>query len=357
MGLFMLAATKVCAPELTANNRAEVTAVGIGSAGITIVSLLSRKTVLVDRFAYVSCDDEDFSTVESKDTVHIDSPVDQKLTPALVRGLALGSHPKIREAVGRSEVVFVVAGLGGATGSGLAPVVASIARECGATAVGIAVMPFEFEKKNKFYAGVSLRRLRAAAQGVVVIDNETLLRSSPEDTTLADVYDTANKAAVKALGSLLSRAAEGSRPVGLNKLLGAVLQGGYSLLGVSSSGSVDKAEDALAGAIVSLGKLGDPKEATRAVVSMNGDSTLSAPEVGLVVDRVGSAAGNDKMEVEYGVDYSGSAQLQVSLLASGFASTKYDDYDPIATVLGDRVLDDEMDCALPEGLEALQCCD
>jgi len=357
MGLFMLDATNPGALELTVNNRADVTAIGVGSAGIKIVSLLSRKTILVDRFAYVSCDDGDFSTVEPKDTIHIETPVDQKLTPAIVRGLALRFHSRIREAMSGSQVVFVVAGLGGATGSGLAPVVASMARECGATAVGIAVMPFDFEKKTKFYAGVSLRRLRAATRGIVVIDNETLLRSSPEDTTLADVYDTANKAAVKALGSLLSRAAEGSRPVGLNKFLGAVLRDGYSLLGVSSSDSEEKAEDALASAVVSLGKLGDPKDATNALVSMNCDSTLTAPEVGLVVDRVGSATGNPGLDVEYGVDYSGTAQLQVSLLASGFGSTKYDDYDPIAMVLGDRILDDEMDCALPEGLDALQCCD
>jgi cell division GTPase FtsZ len=218
-------------------------------------------------------------------------------------------------------------------------------------------MPFDFEKKAKFYAGVSLRRLRAATRGVVVVDNDTLLRSSPEDTTLADLYDIANKAAVKALGSLLAKSTQGSKPVGLNKLLGTILQDGYSLLGVSSSASTEKAEDALAGAVVSLGKLGDPKEATRAVVSLNGDSTLTAPEVGLAVERLGSATGNKGLDAEYGVDYTGSAQLQVSLLASGFSSTKYDDYDPLAQVLGDRVLDDEMDFALPEGLEVLQSCD
>jgi cell division protein FtsZ len=357
MGLFILAATKVCAPELFVDFRGEITAVGIGSAGIKIVSLLSRKSLLVDRFVYVSCDEGDFSTVETKDTILVESPVEQKLTPPMVRGLALGSVPTIRAAVSGSKVVFVVAGLGGATGSGLAPMVASLAQECGATTVGVAVMPFEFEKKLKFYAGVSLRRLRAASKGVVVIDNDTLMRSSPEDSTLANLYDSANKAAVKALGSLLSKSSEGSRPVGLNKLLGAVLQDGYSLLGVSSSGAADKAEDALAGAVVSLSKLAEAKEANRAVVSLDGDSTLSAREVGLAVDRLGSMMDNKNIDVEYGVDYSGTSQLQVSLLASGFRSTKYDDYDPLAKILGDRVLDDEMDAALAEGLEALQPCD
>ena len=336
-------------------NRGEVTVFGIGSAGIKIVSLLSRKSLLVDRYVYISCDDGDFSTVEQKDTLLIESPVDQKLTPALARGLALGSVSRMKDAIGRSKVVFVVAGLGGATGSGLAPLVASLAGECGATPVGIAVMPFEFEKKMKFYAGVSLRRLRASSRGVVVIDNDTLMRSSPDDSTLSNLYDSANKAAVKALGSLLSTATP--RPLGLNKLLGTVLQDGYTLLGVSSSGTEDKAEDALAGAVVSLGRLAEAKEATRAVVSLNGDSTLPAGEVGLAADRLGSQIDNGEVDVEYSVDHSGSAQLQVSLLASGFRSTKYDGYDPLAQVLGDRVLDDEMDAALPAGLEALQPCD
>ena len=355
--MFILYVTMVCAPELIVNNRGSVVAVGVGSAGTKVVSLLSRKSVLVDRFAYVSCDDGDFSTVNQKDTVLVESPVDQKLTPAMVRGLALGSRANIMKAIAGAKVVFVVAGLGGATGSGLAPLVASVAQESGAVTVGVAIMPFEFEKKTKFYAGVSLRRLRASSKGVVVVDNETLLRSSPEDTTLADLYDTANKAVVKALGSLLLQPNEGSKPLGLNKLLGTVIQDGYALLSVASSGSAEKAEDALAGAVVSLGKLANPKETTRAVVSLNGDSSLSAPDVGLVVDRLGSATGSQAVDVEYGVDYTGSAQLQVSVLASGFSSTKYDDYDPLAKVLGERVLDDEMDFALPEGLEALQPCD
>jgi cell division protein FtsZ len=341
---------------LAVNNH-RVTAVGIGSAGTKIVSLLSRKSLLIDRYVYVSCDENDFSTVDPKDTILVESPIDQKLSPAMVRGLALNSASSIRKALAGSEVVFVLAGLGGATGSGLAPMVASMARECGSTAVGVAVMPFEFEKKMKFYAGVSLRRLRSASEGVVVVDNDTLLRSSPEDSTLADLYDTANKAVVKALGSLLSGPAADSKSLGMNKLLGTVIQDGYCLLGVSSSGAADKAEDALAGAVVSLGKLAEAKEASRAVVSMNADESLSAQEVGMAVGRLGSTMDSQELDVEYAVDSSGSSQLQVSLLASGFRSTKYDDYDPLARILGDKVIDDEMDTALPEGLEALQPCD
>jgi cell division protein FtsZ len=306
---------------------------------------------------YVSCDRDDLNNAGTGEKILIESPVDQKLTPPMVRGLALGSHSKIRDAVEGSNVVFVVAGLGGATGSGLSPLVAAIARDTGATAVGVAVMPFEYETRLKFYAGTSLKRLRTASRGVIVIDNDTLMRSSPEDSTLTSLYDSANGEAVNALGSLLSKSSETSVSVGLNKLLGTVLQDGYSLLGVSSSGSIDKAEEALAGAVLSISKLAEAKEVSRAVVMLRGDASLSAQEVGVVVKRLGSMISNQTVDVEYGVNYSGRPQLQVSLLASGFTSTKYDEYDPLGGILAGRTIDDEMDSALLLGLESLQSCD
>lgn len=341
---------------MSAERPTQVTAVAIGSAGSRIVSLLSKYSLLVDKFVYVSCDSADFAGVDS-DKILIDSPVDQKLTPSMARGLAMKARSKIGEAVSGSKVVFVVAGLGGATGSGIAPYVAAISQEYGATTVGVAVMPFEFEKKLMFYAGVALRRLRKESRGVVVIDNDTLMRSSPDDFTIPSLYESANKEAVRSLSSLLSTPGEDAVPVGLNKLLGTVVREGYSLLGVSTSSAVDKAEDALAGAVVSLGKLAETKSATHAVVILSGDSTLSGQEVGMAVNRLGSMMSNQNVDVEYCVGSYASSQLQISLLAAGFTATKYDDYDPLDRILRGRSIDDEMDSSIPEGLEALQACD
>lgn len=338
-------------------NPGDVLAVGIGTAGTRIVSLLSKESVLVDRFAYISCDRGDFEVAGEGARILVQGPVDQKLSPAMVRGLAGQSRAAIRTAIEGAEVVFVVAGLGGATGTGLSPLVAEVAQECGATTVGVAVMPFEFEKKLKFYAGVSLRRLRAAARGVIVVDNDILLRSSPDGFTLTDFYSSANGEAVKALGSLLSRASDAAVPVGLNKVLGTVLREGYSLLGMSTSASFDKAEEALAGAVVSISKMAEARDADRAIVVLTGDKTVAANDVGVAVKRLGSMIDNQAVDVEYCVSYAGASQLQVSLLASGFKSTKYDDYDPLGKVLGDRSLDESMDCCLPTGLESIPSCE
>jgi len=338
-------------------NSVEITAVGLGSAGTKIVSHLSKESLLVDRFVYVSCDSADLANIDNGEKILIESPVERLLTPAIVRGLALESHSRIRAALSGSRVVFVVAGLGRATGSGLAPFVSMISNECGATTVGVAVMPFDFEKKMMFNAGVTLRRLRAVAKGVIVVDNDTLMKSFPGDSTLVGLYEAANREAVKAFGALLSKPSGISVPLGLNKLLGIIIQDGYALLGMSSSDSSDKTEEALAGAVVSIGKLAEMGEASKAVVVLRGDKSLSASEVGVAVKRLGSMLNSKDVDVDYSVSYSGTRQLQVSLLASGFKSTKYDDYDPLEKILRGKVIDSDPDCVVTAGLEILPSCE
>src|SRR5208283_5282869 len=120
----------------------QVLALGIGSAGARIVSALSKETTLVDRFAYLSCDPADLELVDGGEKLLIECPIDQKLTPAMVRGLSIPYQAEMRRLVEGAKVVFIVAGLGRATGSGLAPVVAELARKAGADTVSIAVMPF-----------------------------------------------------------------------------------------------------------------------------------------------------------------------------------------------------------------------
>lgn len=329
-------------------------ALGIGSAGARIVSALSKETTLVDRFAYLSCDPADLESVEGGQKVLIEGPIDQKLSPAMVRGLSIPYQPEIRRMVEGAKVVFIVAGLGRATGSGLAPIVAELAKESGADTVSIAVMPFGFEEKLRFYAGLALRRLRSVSRGVVVVDNDTLLKST-SDATLKEIYDLANSEAVTALGSLLSRQSDDSIPVGLNKVLGTVFEDGYSFLSSASSGSVDKTEEALSRAVIGISRRAETKEANHAVVVLTGDSALRAGETATAVKRLGSMFGNGAIDVEYSVSYRGGSQLQVSVLASGFKATRYDEYDPLASLR--TVMDDSMEYSLPSGLESIPSCE
>lgn len=330
----------------------QVLAVGIGSAGARIVSALSRETTLVDRFAYVTCDGSDVETLDGEKVV-IDCPIDQKLTPPMVRGLSIPHQKEIADLVAGAKVVFIVSGLGRATGSGLAPIVSQLARESGAETVAIAVMPFGFEEKLRFYAGLALKQLRRTSRGVVVVDNDALLRTSG-DATVRELYETANGEAVKALGTLLAKQSESSIALGLNKVLGTVIQDGYSFLTSASSGSFDKTEEALSRAIIGISKRAETKDANHAIVMLRGDSGVSAAETATAVKRLSSMFGNDALDIEYSVSYRGGSQLQVSVLASGFKATRYDEYDPLASL---DSIDDGMDYCLVSGLDPIAPCE
>ncbi len=337
----------------------DIVALGIGSAGIRIVSALSGETTLVNRFAYVTCDPADLEAAGEGEQLLIETPMVQKPSPSMVRGFAMRHHDEMRRLVKDAKVVFVVAGLGRATGSGLAPIAAGFAREAGADTVSIAVMPFDFEERLRFYAGLALKKLRSVSTGVVVVDNGSLFNIGSE-ATLKELHQIANKEAVKALGLLLAKQSQDSIPVGLNKVLGTVSQDGYSFLTCASSGSNDKAEEALSRAIIGIGKKAHMNDASHAVVVLNGDSSLSASETATAVKRLGSMFGNPSLDVEYAVSYrgSGGSQLQVSVLASGFRETKYDTYDPIDSILGPGSnIDDSLDCSMVEGLEPIAPCD
>ena len=332
----------------------QVLALAVGSAGARIVSALRKETTLVDRFAYITCDEADLEATEAGEKILIECPIDQKLTPPIVRGLSISYRQQMRELVDGAKIVFIVAGLGRATGSGLAPVVAELAKEQGADTVAVAVMPFAFEEKLRFYSGLALRRLRRVSRGVVVVDNDALLNTTA-DATLRDVYELANGEAVKALASLLAKQSEQSIPVGLNKVLGTVFQDGYSFLSSASSGSVDKTEDALSRAIIGISRRAETKDAQHAIVVLTGDSTLTAGETATAVKRLGSMFGSQAIDVEYCVSYRGGSRVQVSVLASGFKATRYDEFDPLASL--PTVIDDEIEYSLPSGLEQLKVCD
>src|SRR5437867_10161622 len=108
-------------------NPDSVVAVGVGSAGCRIVSLLSKNSLLIDRFAYISCDKNDFEFVGAGKKVLIDCPVEQKLTPSIVRGISMTVCHTILIAVSGARVVFVVEGLGGAMCTGHAALVGGMA--------------------------------------------------------------------------------------------------------------------------------------------------------------------------------------------------------------------------------------
>ncbi len=109
----------------------------------------------------------------------------------ITRGLGAGGYPEvgaaaadesrdaIKAALQDADLVFIAAGMGGGTGTGSAPIIAEIAKDCGAIVVGVVTMPFHVEKARIEKARVGLEKLQKYADTVVVIDNNRLLEIAP----------------------------------------------------------------------------------------------------------------------------------------------------------------------------------
>lgn len=154
-----------------------ISVVGVGGAGGRLVSALYDRDLKGVETIAVNTDPSGLSKTEADVKVllpHVDG--DESVDVA--RASAESYEPRLRESVS-SDIVFVVAGLGGGAGTGAAPVVARAARANGAVTIGIAVLPFEVEGRTDI-ARVGLEDLRRESDSVIVVDNNSLTKSVEE---------------------------------------------------------------------------------------------------------------------------------------------------------------------------------
>lgn len=332
-------------------NNDKVLAVGLGTAGCRILSHLEKSGLNVDEYVYMSCEKQDLEYSSSEKTLFIDTGSIGKNTPSRVRGAAHKYVREIREAVSGSRLVFIVAGLGGCGGSGLTPLVARVAKEEGVLTVSVIVMPFGFEKSKHFYAGVSLKLVRQTSDAVIIIDND-IISSYDEQISISEFYALANAKIAVALSKLTDSTGELS--VGLNRLIGTVTNEGYTVLSIGTSSSINKAEEATVRAVESIYRVAEHEEASRAILYLVGDNSVTASEVATSRSRLNTMLGRaGSLEVNVGFSANGGESLTAILLASGFKTTKFDDYDPLDKILHDRTIDYETDCSVYEDLSNL----
>ncbi len=159
--------------------KANIKVIGVGGMGCNAVTWLFNQGI-------------NGATIyaTNTDALHLSvSKADEKLLlgKELTRGLGAGGKPKVgreaakealvdlKKAVSGADMVFVLTGLGGGTGTGAAPVIAQLARETGAVVIGVVTMPFESEKARIDKAEFGLQELREVADTCIVLDNNRLV--------------------------------------------------------------------------------------------------------------------------------------------------------------------------------------
>src|SRR5665648_825473 len=207
------------------------------------------------------------------------------------RGLGAGSLPKIgedaaneneddiRAMVNGADMVFVTCGLGGGTGTGAAPVVASIAKEMGALTIAVVTMPFSVEGNvRRGNAEAGLERLRDVADTVIVVPNDRLLEVVPRLPLQAafKVSDEVLMRAVKGITELITK--PGLINLDFADVRTVMQRGGVAMIGLGESDAEDKAVDSVKKALRSPLLDVDISGATSAIVNVIGGTDMTVTE-------------------------------------------------------------------------------
>lgn len=178
-------------PEVETFAKIKVAGVG-GSGGNAITRMIECKLTGVD-FVAINTDAQDLHACVANEKIHIGKNLTRGLgagmNPELGRQAAEENRDEIQEAFKGCDMVFVVYGAGGGTGSGAGPVVAEAAREAGALTVGVATKPFTFEGKQRMViAEESLENLKDRVDTSITVQNDKLLQIVDRQTSLLNAF-------------------------------------------------------------------------------------------------------------------------------------------------------------------------
>jgi cell division protein FtsZ len=176
---------------------AVIKVIGVGGGGSNAVSTMFQSDIKGVQFVVVNTDMQALELSRAPIKLQIGS----KLTcgrgaganPEIGRSAALEDAEKIKAAIAGADMVFITAGMGGGTGTGAAPVIANLAREVGALAVGVVTKPFSFEGQNRMHkAEEGIAELKKCVDALIVIPNERLLNLAEKRTTLLESFKLAD---------------------------------------------------------------------------------------------------------------------------------------------------------------------
>lgn len=304
---------------------ARIRVVGIGGGGKTA---LNGMMVENDHgVEYLTIDTDAITAKESRAPLHIRIGKVAKDVdgtggnPERGRKAALGSVEAINNALYGSDLVFIIAGLGGGTGTGGAPVVAQVARRLGALVIGIVTYPFPFEDEGRIdTARKGVAQLRNWTDTLIVIPNERLLQSSGGTIGFHETYRIAQsvwKQSVRGISDLVNQS--GLINVDFADVRTIVSEGGGAVIATGRASGKDRARQAAEQATHS-DLLGITIDGAHGILfNVSGGADMSLQEVEQAAEIITRRAHNDA-NVIFGavVNPALAGEVRITVIATGF---------------------------------------
>ncbi len=323
-------------------NSAKIKVIGVGGGGGNAVNRMIESHLEGVEFVVANTDLQALKLSNA--------PVKIQLGVKLTNGLGAGANPdvgrkaaledadKIIEALEGADMVFVTTGLGGGTGTGAAPIIASLASEMGALTVAVVTKPFAFEgKRRQNQAERGLQELIDSVDTTVVIPNEKLLAVAKDAGFFESfrVADDILRQAVQGISDIITIPGIINRDFADVKTIMAGM--GYAVMGTATAKGEGRATLAAQAAIASpLLEAGAIDGARGILINITGSSSLRLAEVNEASTIIQSAAHEDA-NIIFGavLDEKMKDEVKITVIATGFkdVSRRREHSNPVADVV------------------------
>lgn len=311
--------------DLDLEQMATIKVIGVGGGGSNAVNRMIENGIQGVEFITVNTDAQALNLAKSETKL--------KIGEKLTRGLGAGANPEVgkkaaeesREAITQvltgADLVFVTAGMGGGTGTGAAPVIAEIAKECGALTVGVVTRPFTFEgRKRQGQAEYGINALKEKVDTLIVIPNDRLLEIVDKKTPMIEAFreaDNVLRQGVQGISDLIM--VPGLINLDFADVKTIMTERGSALMGIGWGTGENRAAEAAKKAIMSPLLETSIEGARGVIMNITGGANLSLYEVNEAAEIV-IGASDPEVNVIFGaiIDESLKEEIKVTVIATGF---------------------------------------
>jgi cell division protein FtsZ len=310
-----------------ARKGARIKVIGVGGAGSNAVARMLEQGLDGVEFHVLNTDLQSLASSNVPSKIQIGAKITKGLgvgsDPAIGRQAALEDTERILELLHGADMVFVTAGLGGGTGAGAAPVVASLAKELDALTVAVVTKPFAFEGPKRMRAAdKSILELTSSCDTLITIPNDRLLSIMPRGTSMTAAFKMADdvlRQAVQGISDIILT--PGMINLDFSDIRATMLGMGHAMMGTATARGENAVVEAARLAINSP-LLEDTKiaGARRILINITGASALGLHEVNEACNIVREAANCDDLQINFGVISNDSMgdEVKVTVIATGF---------------------------------------
>jgi cell division protein FtsZ len=279
---------------------AKLKVIGVGGGGCNAIESMMKKGLSGVEYVAINTDAQVLATSNADQKIQIGTN--------LTKGLGAGADPnvgrkaleedrdKITKILEDSDMVFITTGMGGGTGTGAAPIVASIAQSVGALVVGIVTKPFKWEgKKRMLNAEEGISEMRQYVDSLIVIPNERILNVLEDTAQVFKAFDKPNEVLHEATSGIADIITiEGQINVDFADVRSVMNHSGEALMGCGIASGENRAEEAAQKAISSPLLEGvSIKGAKNILLNVTASSNLTMKEITEGNQIISDAAGEE----------------------------------------------------------------